>query len=422
MAVPVIRAVLSCTPKIAIPASFTGPGTESTTTPPTASSGADSGPVSTATTSATPSATAAAATPDSPARTERFTFPSSSHKLGGSLRSGYVGSRSYRWRVHEVALGWGTPSCPQEPPGTRASRGTTKGAPLTVARPLRGAGCCGGSETGAVLVAVAAVTVPPGRGRLRLGRLLDHEALRGQQQRGDRDGVGDRVAGHLHRVDDAGGRQVDVLLGGRVEAVAPAQLGRLARHHVTVVAGVLGDPAQRLDERLAHDPYADGLLTGEAEVVVEHRGDLRQGGAAARDGALLDRGLGRRDGVLDAVLALLHLDLGRGTGLDDGDAAGELGQPLGELLAVPVGVRRLDLLADLRDAVLNLGLLATPVDDGGVLLVDHDAPGGAQHVDGDLVELVAELGGDELATGRDRHVLQHRLAPIPEAGGLHGGD
>src|SRR4051794_26569216 len=219
------------------------------------------------------------------------------------------------------------------------------------------------SETGTVLVAVT-VAVTTGRGRLRLGRLLHHEAFRGEQQRGDRDGVGDRVAGHLHRVDDAGGRQVDVLLGGRVEAVAPAQLGRLARHHVTVVAGVLGDPAQRLDERLAHDPYADGLLTGEAEVVVEHRGDLRQGGAAARDGALLDRGLGRRDGVLDAVLALLHLDLGRGTDLDHRDAVGELGQPLRELLAVPVGVRRLDLLADLRDPVVDLGLTAAAVHDG----------------------------------------------------------
>jgi hypothetical protein len=41
--------------------------------------------------------------------------------------------------------------------------------------------------------------------------------------------------------------------------------------------------------------------------------------------------------VVDAVLALLHLDLGRAADLDHGNAAGELGQPLLQLLAVIVG-------------------------------------------------------------------------------------
>src|SRR5690606_42051944 len=43
------------------------------------------------------------------------------------------------------------------------------------------------------------------------------------------------------------------------------------------------------------------------------------------------RRLGVADGVLDAVLALLELHLGRGTGLDHRDAARELGQALLEL-------------------------------------------------------------------------------------------
>jgi chaperonin GroEL len=43
------------------------------------------------------------------------------------------------------------------------------------------------------------------------------------------------------------------------------------------------------------------------------------------------------------VLLLLELHLGGGTDLDDADAAGQLGQPLLQLLAVPVGVGRLDL-------------------------------------------------------------------------------
>jgi hypothetical protein len=44
------------------------------------------------------------------------------------------------------------------------------------------------------------------------------------------------------------------------------------------------------------------------------------------------------DGVLDAVLLLLELDLGGRADLDDGHAAGQLGETLLELLAVPVGV------------------------------------------------------------------------------------
>src|SRR3712207_8414687 len=58
------------------------------------------------------------------------------------------------------------------------------------------------------------------------------------------------------------------------------------------------------------------------------------------DDALLDRSTGGRDRVLEPVLALLELDLGRRAHADDADAAGELREPLLELLAVPVGVRR----------------------------------------------------------------------------------
>ena len=110
---------------------------------------------------------------------------------------------------------------------------------------------------------------------------------------------------------------------------------------------------------------------------------MDQRGAAAGDDALLDRRAGSRDRVLDAVLALLELDLGVGTDADDPDAAGELGEPLLQLLAVPVGVGVVDLAADLPDAVLDLVRLAAAVDDGGVVLVDDDAPRGAEHLEAD---------------------------------------
>ncbi len=108
--------------------------------------------------------------------------------------------------------------------------------------------------------------------------------------------------------------------------------------------------------------------------------------------------------------------------LDDADAAGELREALLELLAVPVGVGALDLLLDLGDAALDVGGLARAVDDDRRVLGDDDAARLAEGLETDLVELEADLLGDDLAAGEDRHVLEHRLAAVAEAGGLDGDD
>ena len=74
------------------------------------------------------------------------------------------------------------------------------------------------------------------------------------------------------------------------------------------------------------------------------------------------------DGVLDAVLLLLELRLGGRADLDDGDAAGQLGQALLELLPVVVGVGLLDLPLDELDAALDGLLVAVALDDGRLFL------------------------------------------------------
>ena len=140
-----------------------------------------------------------------------------------------------------------------------------------------------------------------------------------------------------------------------------------------------------------------------------------QGGAATGDDAFLD---GRADGadrVLDAVLLLLELDLGGRADLDDGDAAGQLGEALLELLAVPVGVGVLDLRLDLRDAALHVVLGAGAIDDGRVVLGDDDALGLAEQVERGVLELEADVLADDLAAREHGHVLQHRLAAVAEA-------
>jgi transcriptional antiterminator Rof (Rho-off) len=59
-------------------------------------------------------------------------------------------------------------------------------------------------------------------------------------------------------------------------------------------------------------------------------------------------------GVLDAGLLLLHLDLGRRTDVDLGHAAESLARRSFELLAVVVAGGRIDLVLDRLDAALDI--------------------------------------------------------------------
>ena len=150
-----------------------------------------------------------------------------------------------------------------------------------------------------------------------------------------------------------------------------------------------------------------------------HRGDdVHEDGAAAGHDAFLNSGAGGVQGVLDAELLLLHLGLGRGAHLDDGHAAGQLGQPLLQLLLVVVRGGDGDLRADLGDPVLDGLAVAGAVHDGGVLLGDLHLTGTAQHIHGGGLELQADLLGDHGAAGQDGNILQHLLAAVAEAGSL----
>src|SRR5262245_51296093 len=114
------------------------------------------------------------------------------------------------------------------------------------------------SVTVTVAVAVATAGV-----RLRVLGLLDHERLRGEEHAGDGRRVGQCRARDLDRVEDALAHQVAILAGGCVEAVADARFADLGDDDVALVTTVLGDPAQRLVDRPAHDPDTGRLVTGQ---------------------------------------------------------------------------------------------------------------------------------------------------------------
>ena len=170
-----------------------------------------------------------------------------------------------------------------------------------------------------------------------------------------------------------------------------------------------------------HDAGTGRLITLEA---LHGRGNRstrpQQSGAATGNHTLLDGRTGRRQGVLDAVLLLLELHLSGCTDLDNGHAAGQLGQSLLELLAVPVGIGLFDLTLDLTNATFDVARIAGSVDDGRLVLGDHNLAGRAHHVEAHTVELESDLLGNDLTTGEDGHVLEHCLTALAEARGLDG--
>src|SRR5690606_14961304 len=259
-----------------------------------------------------------------------------------------------------------------------------------------------------------------GTGATVLLRLVRDHGLRGQEQAGDRSGVLQRGTRHLGRVEHAGADEVLVLARDGVEALALRQALDLLHHDAALETAVDGDMLERALDGDLHDVRTGRLVARELETVERSLGRLEQSDATTGDDALLDGGLGVAHRVLDAVLALLELDLRGGTGLDDGNAAGQLRQALLQLLAVVVGVAVLDLGADLVDATLDLVGVARTLDDRGLVLGDDDLARLAEQGDVGVLQLEADVLADDLTTGEAGHVLQHRLAAVTGAGGLDG--
>src|SRR5579859_643719 len=254
-------------------------------------------------------------------------------------------------------------------------------------------------------------------------RHFGHHGFGGDQQRGNGGRVLDGYANNLGRIDDALGDQVDVFAGLGVKAVGVLVLLQdFADDHRAVFTGIDRDLAGRIGQRLADDLDAGLLVVVLGAKPFEVLGSTEQGDATARHDAFFNRRTGRMHRVINAILALLHLDLGRAADADHRDATRKLGQTLLQLLTVVVRGGSLDLRLDLIDPCLDVGLLAGAADDGGVLLVDHHLLGATEHGERDVLHLDAEIFRNRLTAGQNREVLQHGLAAVTEARCLYGGD
>src|SRR5690606_37702948 len=176
--------------------------------------------------------------------------------------------------------------------------------------------------------------------------------------------------------------------------------------------GILDDLTDRGFQRLADDVDTRLNVAVVIDKLANSLGRHQQGRAAARNDAFLNRGAGRVERVIDAILTLLHLDFGRTADLDHRNAACELCEALLQLLLVVVRRGFLDLALDLANARFDALLLAGTTNDRGVVLRDRAALRTTEHVERHRLKLDAEVSGDDLAAREDRDIFEHGLAAV----------
>ena len=104
--------------------------------------------------------------------------------------------------------------------------------------------------------------------------------------------------------------------------------------------------------------------------------------------------------------------------MDDSDTARQFRKPFLQLLPIIVGRCFLDLRFDLLAARLDVLFLADAIDNRGVVLVNINAFGTAQHVEGNILEFNTKILRDNLTTSENGDIGQHGLSSVAKARGL----
>ena len=151
---------------------------------------------------------------------------------------------------------------------------------------------------------------------------------------------------------------------------------------------IRGDHRDRSAGRPNHNVEPNRFVVGQT-LGLDLRSRTQQSHTTTRQDALFDSRTRGVQGVFNASLLLLHLAFGGGTDVDLCHAAGELCQPLFELLTVVVAGDIFDLATNLLDATLDLRILAGSLDDRGVVFVDNHLLGTAEFGQAKAFELHA---------------------------------
>ena len=126
----------------------------------------------------------------------------------------------------------------------------------------------------------------------------------------------------------------------------------LLDNHVALSSAVGGDLSSRGAQRTQENVHADLFIAAGFVSRLGYDGDGSQiGYAAAGDHALLCSSSGSVEGVIHQILALFYFGFRRTAHANHGYAAGQLSQPLLQLLTVVIAGALFDLSANLLDLV-----------------------------------------------------------------------
>jgi len=194
-----------------------------------------------------------------------------------------------------------------------------------------------------------------------------------KHQAGDRSGVLQGGAGDLGRVNNAGLEHIHKFAFVGVKAGRIVLFQQLFDNYVAVQAAVVDDLPGRRFQCAAQNIETDFLIAfGFAFTFGYFRNTSQKNHAAADDNAFLGSRFGGVQRVVQQVLAFLHFRFCRGSGFNDGNAAGQLGQAFLKFLAVVITGGFFYLAANLLAAGFNVFFRAFAFDNRCVFLADDD--------------------------------------------------
>ena len=152
--------------------------------------------------------------------------------------------------------------------------------------------------------------------------------------------------------------------------------------------------------------FLDGLLAS------------KQRGASTGNNAFFNSGLRRSKSVFNARLDFLHFALCCGADADYGNATRHLRKTLLQFFLIVFGSRLIDLHLDLFDARFDGFLVPGPLNDGGVIFINHHFFGASEILHFYIFELDAQIFGNRFPTGKCRNVAHNGAPAIAKGGGL----
>ena len=146
--------------------------------------------------------------------------------------------------------------------------------------------------------------------------------------------------------------------------------------------------------------------------------DGQKGNAAAGDDTFFDSRAGCRKSVFDAEFSFFHFDFGCRADSDDCYAARKFCKAFLKFFFVVVAGAFRNLVLDCRNALFDERGIACAVNDGGVVFVDLNHFRAAQHIEGCVLDFVAEIGRNDGCACQDCDIFKHCFASVTVTGGF----